>query len=65
MLFLIPLLAIAQQEPVFRSGTRLVQVNVVVREKNAPVTGLTKDDFTLLEDARPRSIATFSVISAR
>ena len=32
---------------IFRSGTRLVEVDVVVRDKNGPVKGLTKDDFTL------------------
>ena len=64
-LLLVPLLTRAQQEPVFRSGTRLVQVNVVVREKNAPVAGLTKGDFTLFENGTPRDIATFSVVTAR
>ncbi len=55
----------AQNEPVFRSGTRLVQVNVVVRGKSGPATGLVKGDFTLLEDGKPRTISVFSVIAAR
>ncbi len=37
------------QEAIFRSGTRLVEVDVVVRDKNGPVTGLTKDDFALFD----------------
>jgi len=37
------------QEAVFRSGTRLVEVDVVVRDKNGPVIGLTKDDFALYD----------------
>jgi VWFA-related protein len=51
--------------PVFRSGTRLVEVNFVVRDKNGPVAGLTRDDVTLLENGKPRAIATFSVITPR
>jgi len=42
---------------VFRSGTRLVEVDVVVRDRNGPVRGLTKDDFTLYDcKASERSI---------
>jgi VWFA-related protein len=37
----------AQEPAVFRSGARLVEVDAVVRDKNGPVKGLTKDDFTL------------------
>jgi hypothetical protein len=32
--------------PTFRAGTKLVQVDVVVRGKKGPVVGLTKGDFT-------------------
>jgi VWFA-related protein len=42
-------LAAALGQSVFRSGTRLVEVDVVVRDKNGPVTGLTKDDFALYD----------------
>src|SRR5579862_255147 len=41
--------ALAQEPPVFNSGTRLVQVDVVVRDKHGPVTGLTQNDFTLVD----------------
>ena len=43
-----------------RVTSRLVQVNVVVRRKGAPVTGLTKDDFAILDQNRPQQIAHFS-----
>ncbi len=35
------------QEPAFRTSTRLVQINVIVRDKNGPVATLTKKDFIL------------------
>src|SRR3984957_3343880 len=42
---------------IFRSGTRLVEVDVVVRDRNGPVKGLTKDDFTLFDcKASERSV---------
>jgi VWFA-related protein len=45
--------AAAPQEPTtFRVGTRLVEVDVVVRNKNGPVSGLTRDDFTVFECKR-------------
>jgi hypothetical protein len=45
--------AMAQDGPVFRAGTRLVQIDVVVRDKHGPVTGLTKDDFELFVCNQP------------
>jgi VWFA-related protein len=46
--------------PVFRSGTELVLVNVVVRDKNgAVVRNLTRDDFVVTEDDRPQTITSF------
>ena len=48
------------QRPVFRSGTELVLVNVVVRDKSgALVRGLTQDDFSISEDGKPQSITSF------
>ena len=41
-------------------NSRLVQVSVIVRHHGAPVTGLTKDDFTILDQNRPQQIADFS-----
>ena len=49
LLFVVVCCAAAQQQPVFHSQTRLVEVDVVIRDKHGPVTGLTKDDFTLYD----------------
>ena len=53
--------AFAQTEPVFHAGTRLVQVDVVVRNKSGPVAGLKKEDFSLLDEGSPQQISLFSV----
>ena len=46
--------------PQFRSGTELVLVNVVVRDKAGNVVGgLTADDFSITEDGRPQTITSF------
>ncbi len=46
---------------VLRVTTRLVLVDVVVTDKdNRPATGLTRDDFVLLEDGKPQTISTFA-----
>src|SRR5438132_12758421 len=40
--------------------TEVVLVNVVVRDKDGkPVTGLKRDDFIVLEDNKPQTIASF------
>jgi VWFA-related protein len=50
----------AQPATVFRSGTELVLVNVVVRDKSgAVVRGLTRDDFVVSEDDRPQTVTSF------
>ena len=49
-----------QPSPVFRSGTELVLVNVVVRDRSGNVVrGLTRDDFTVTEDDKPQTITSF------
>jgi len=49
-----------QPGPIFRSGTELVLVNAVVRDRNgAPVRGLSASDFTVTEDGRPQQIQSF------
>jgi VWFA-related protein len=53
----------AQEPSSFRVNTRLVEVDVVVRSKAGAVTGLTKEDFRILDNGKPQSIATFSVRS--
>src|SRR5580765_7909818 len=54
----------AQEPSSFRVNTRLVEVDVVVRAKDGPVTGLNKDDFRILDNGKPQDIATFSVRSS-
>jgi VWFA-related protein len=51
--------------PVFRGGVNLVQWDVsVYDEKYQPVTGLTVDRFTVIEDGKPRPIMGFAEINA-
>ena len=47
----------------FRAGTKLVEVVVVARDKHGPATGLTRADFTLLDNGVPQNVAFFSVRS--
>jgi VWFA-related protein len=49
----------------FHANTQLVEINVVVRDKRGPVANLTKDDFTLIDAGKARSIALFSMNAAR
>jgi len=52
-----PVLAQTQNQPVFRSGTRLIVENVTVKDKSGnPVEGLTAKDFTVTEDGEPQAI---------
>jgi len=51
------------QIPRIRVATRLVQVGVIVRDKNGPVANLTKDDFVVLDRGKPQKISVFSVQS--
>jgi len=61
---LVPVIAAAQTSssvPTVRVATRLIQVNVIVNDKKGePVSGLTKDDFALLDQGQPQKIAFFS-----
>jgi VWFA-related protein len=52
----------ANQSPApIRATTRLVQVSVVVHDKHGdPVTGLTKEDFAVLDEKKPQAIQVFS-----
>gem|GEM_PF-5657127 len=67
-LALLPLLALASQiaqgqdtVPTIRTETRAVQIDVAARDSHGtPVRGLTKNDFTVLDDGKPRAIAFFS-----
>ena len=65
----VSLCAAAQQDTPGRSATTLkitsdlVLTNVVVRDRKTgqPVRGLTRDDFTLLEDGKPQQITSFDI----
>jgi VWFA-related protein len=47
----------------FRGGIELIQVDVsVLAEDGSPVRGLTPSDFTILEDGRPRPVASFAAV---
>jgi Ca-activated chloride channel family protein len=42
----------------FRAGVDLVHFSVIVTDKQgSPITGLTADDFELVEDGKPQSIS--------
>jgi VWFA-related protein len=46
--------------PVFRTTTRLVQVDVVVTDKQGrPIPGLKQSDFTVLQDGKPQQVRAF------
>jgi VWFA-related protein len=80
LLFMMPLLAPAQQPAVPAPGqnnpalvqrpartlrTNRIQLNVVVTDqKGVPVSGLTQQDFTLLDDKHPRTIVSFHAYDA-
>lgn len=51
-------------QPTYRVGTRLVQLDVVVLNDKTPVSGLTKEDFTVQDKGKPQNIAVFSVTEA-
>ncbi|MEP7365007.1 MAG: VWA domain-containing protein, partial [Acidobacteriota bacterium] len=58
-------LAIAQEPAPLRVSVTLVQVDAVVTGRGGgPVTDLTKDDFLLLEDGKPRAITHASYVDA-
>ena len=50
----------AQNNPVFRTTARLVQVDVVVTDKQGrPIPGLKAEDFTVLQDGKPQKFHVF------
>jgi len=50
--------------PALKVTSRVVQVNVIVRDKNGqPVTGLTKNDSTILDNGQPQTISSMSQLS--
>ena len=65
---LLPILAAAlaaAQNDTIQISTRLVQVNVVVRDKSGPVDGLKASDFTVLDNKKTQKIEVFSMLDGR
>lgn len=54
----------AAQNVTFQTGARLVTTDVIVRNDDGPVKGLTKDDFTLEDKGKKVDIALFEVTEA-
>ncbi len=65
-LFLVlTMVAPAQETPVFRIGTRLVELNVVVTGKDGkPLKDLTENDFEVLEGGKVKPLAFFNPVDA-
>ena len=64
---LVPLALTSQNPPQsqqIRVSTRLVQIGVIVRDKNGPVADLRKEDFTVLDRGKPQTISIFSTDAA-
>jgi VWFA-related protein len=58
------LLTAQQQQPVFRAGVELVQIDAVVTDRrDLPVSGLTEADFSIFENGRQQTIAFFRPVS--
>jgi VWFA-related protein len=58
-----PPAATASQPPTFKVEVNYVEVDAVVTDQQGNfVRGLAKDDFQVLEDGKPQSIATFSIV---
>src|SRR5690349_8476014 len=54
-----------QTPTTFRGGVSLIQWDVSVYDaKHQPVLGLSQDDFSLLEDGRPRPLLGFAEIAS-
>jgi Ca-activated chloride channel homolog len=51
----------AQERPTFRGSSELVVLHVSVRDRGGRyITGLTRDAFTVIDDARPQTLEMFS-----
>ena len=57
----IGVMLVAQEQPLVRVNTQLVEVDVVVKGKNRPVANLTEGDFTILDQGKRQKIAAFAV----
>jgi VWFA-related protein len=57
--------AASLQDTIIQVNTRLVEINVVVRDKNGPVANLTTEDFTVLDNGKAQRIAVFASSESR
>ncbi len=62
VLFALPV--IVQQQPTFRAATEMVRIDTLVERDGKPVTGLTADDFTVLDNGAPQRIVTIKQMEA-
>lgn len=54
-------LSSAQERPTFKASSELVVLHVSVRDRGGRyITGLTRDAFTIIDDAKPQSLEMFS-----
>ena len=60
------LAGLAAQQPTFKSTTSLVEVDIIARDKDGRfVSGLTSDDFEVLEEGKPQAIQHFYLVTER
>jgi VWFA-related protein len=52
------------QPPPIHVSTHLVQIGIIVRDKNGAVANLTKDDFAIFDRGKPQTISVFTAESA-
>ena len=64
-LFVLVAMLAAAQDDVIKVATRLVQFNVIARDRKGPVADLTKNDFTILDHGKRREIAVFHMDSRK
>jgi VWFA-related protein len=59
-------LALPVQQPTFKSSTALVEVDIIARDKDGRfVSGLTADDFEVLEEGRAQPIRHFYLVTEK
>lgn len=59
-LAVVPILAQDVQTPTFRAGTKTVSLYATVTEGGRLVPGLSREDFEILDDAKPQALTVFS-----
>ena len=59
-LVVVPILAQDVQTPTFRAGTKAVSLYATVTEGGRLVPGLSREDFEILDDAKPQPLTVFS-----